>query len=231
MISKAPKKFLIIEQICVVWLLKENGQKRLKKIKNKIYLISPQTIDNKFYNNLNIILKTKKISYFQLRLKKKSLKKIIYFGKKIKNICKKYKVKFIVNDNAIAAKKIGADGCHIGQSDISINNARKILKKKIIGVTCHNSLKLVKKASKNGADYIAIGSFFPTKTKKIKYKASIKLIKLVKKITKTPIVAIGGINNKNYKKLLLNKPNFLAISSYIWSNKKLTPKEAIEKLK
>ena len=80
-------------------------------------------------------------------------------------------------------------------------------------------------------NYIAIGAFFLSKTKKVKYKASIELLKMAKKMTKIPIVAIGGINFKNYKKLILNKANFLAISGYIWNNKKLNPLEALNKLK
>ena len=92
-------------------------------------------------------------------------------------------------------------------------------------------LNLAKIALKNKADYLALGAFNFSKTKKVKYRASINLLKKVRKITKTPIVAIGGINSKNYKKLLLNKANFLAISGYIWNNKKLKPLEAIKKLK
>ena len=114
---------------------------------------------------------------------------------------------------------------------MEITKARKILNKKIIGVTCHNSIKLAKLAIKNKADYIAFGAFNISKTKKTKYKASVGLIKKIKKITKIPIVAIGGINSTNYKNLLLNKANFLAISGYIWNNKKLKPTEAIKKLK
>ena len=94
-----------------------------------------------------------------------------------------------------------------------------------------DSIKLAKTAVKNKADYIAFGAFNFSKTKKIKYKASISLLKRSKKIIKTPIVAIGGINSKNYKKLLLNKANFLAISGYIWNNKKLKPIDAIKILK
>ena len=204
----------------------------MKKINKSIYLVSPQNIEkNKFYKDLDLVLKSKKISYFQLRLKNTSLKKIISIGKKIKNVCKKHNVKFIVNDSPLIAKKIDADGCHIGQSDTSIQNARYILKNKIIGVTCHNSKKLIRKASMQGADYIAIGSFYSSKTKKIKFKATTKLLLQAKKITNIPIVAIGGINSKNYKKLLLNKANFLAISGYIWKNKKLRPNEAIRILK
>ena len=104
-------------------------------------------------------------------------------------------------------------------------------KDKIIGVTCHNSKKLIKKAIENKASYIALGAFFSTKTKKTKYKATIKVLNWAKKTTNIPIVAIGGIKFNNYKKLLLNKANFLAISGYIWNNKKYKPLEAIKKLK
>ena len=126
---------------------------------------------------------------------------------------------------------MNADGCHLGQKDMNILKARKLIKNKIIGITCHNSIRLVKIALKNKADYLALGAFNYSKTKKVKYKASISLLNKVRKITKTPIVAIGGINSNNYKKLLLNKANFLAISGYIWNNKKLKPLQAIKKIK
>ena len=202
-----------------------------RKNKRFIYLISPNKIKNEeFYIKLNQVLSSKKVSFFQLRLKKESLKNKIYIGKKIKKICKKNQVKLIINDDPIIAKKINADGCHLGQNDMDILKARKILKNKIIGITCHNSINLAKKAIEGGANYLAFGAFFSSKTKKTKYKANLKILSLVKKLTNTPIVAIGGIKDNNYKKLLLNKANFLAISGYIWNNKKLNPIEAINKL-
>ena len=152
-------------------------------------------------------------------------------GKKIKNICKKNKVKFIINDDPLLTLKLDADGCHLGQKDMNIKIAREILGKKIIGITCHNSINLAKKAIKSKADYIAFGAVNQSKTKKTKYVASVKILNKVKKFTKTLIVAIGGINDANYKNLLLNNANFLAISGYIWKNKKYKPLEAIEKLK
>ena len=90
---------------------------------------------------------------------------------------------------------------------------------------------LAKKAIKAKASYIAFGAFYPSKTKKTKHQASIKILRKYKKFTKTPIVAIGGINSDNYKNLLLNNANFLAISGYIWKNKKYKPLQAIERLK
>ena len=203
-----------------------------KNKKKFIYLISPNKIkSNSFYNQLEQIYKLKKVAFFQLRLKKESKKNKLIIGKKIQKLCKKYKVKYIINDDPLLAKEINADGCHLGQTDMNIVLARKILKKHIIGITCHNSKKLIKKAIKNKASYIALGAFFSTKTKRAKYKASIKVLNWTKKTTNIPIVAIGGIKLNNYKKLLLNKANFLAISSYIWNNKKYKPIEAIRKLK
>jgi thiamine-phosphate pyrophosphorylase len=114
---------------------------------------------------------------------------------------------------------------------MSITEARKIVGNKIIGITCHNSINLAKAAVKGRADYIAFGAFFSTKTKKVKYKATTKIFNKVKKLTKIPIVAIGGINISNYKKLLLNNADLLAISSYVWKNKKYKPFETIEKIK
>ena len=198
--------------------------------KKFIYLISPPKIEKNFFKDLNEVLKQKKTSFFQLRLKKNSFKKKLIIGRKIQKICKKFKVKFLINDDVYLAKKLNADGCHLGQKDMKIKEARKLIGKKIIGITCHNSIKLAKTAIKNKADYLAFGAFNSSKTKKVKYKASISLLKKARKITNTPIVVIGGINSKNYKNLLLNKANFLAISNYIWKNKKLKPINAIKKL-
>ena len=199
--------------------------------KKFIYLISPNKIPNSFYNNLKLVFKTGKVSFFQLRLKNHSLKKKIIIGKKIKNICKKNKVKFIINDDPLLALKLDADGCHLGQKDMNIKIAKKILGKKIIGITCHNSMNLAKKAIKAKADYIAFGAFNESKTKKTKHVTSVKILNQVSSFTKIPIVAIGGINAVNYKNLLLNNANFLAISGYIWKNKKYKPLQAIERLK
>ena len=203
------------------------------KIRNKkfIYLISPnKIINNLFYNNLNLVLKSKKVTFFQLRIKKGNIKKKVLIAKRILKICKKNNVKLIINDNPYLATKVNADGCHLGQNDMDISKAKKILKNKIIGVTCHNSIKLAKYASSNGANYIALGAFYKTKTKKVIHKASFKTLNKIKKSIKIPVVAIGGINHKNYKKLLLNKADFLAISGYIWNNKKFKPHQAIKNL-
>jgi len=204
----------------------------LKISKKKfIYLISPNKIYPQFYKDLKEILETGKVEFFQMRLKKYSFKERVLIGKKIHRICKKNTTKFLVNDDPILSKKLNADGCHLGQKDMDIKNARKIIGNKIIGVTCHNSIRLAKTAIKEKANYIAFGAFFSTTTKKVKFKATTKILNKAKKLTNVPIVAIGGINFNNYKKLLLNNANLLAISGYVWNNKKYKPTESIKKLK
>ncbi len=199
--------------------------------KKFIYLISPNKISKLFYKNLDIILKNGNVGLFQLRLKYHTYKKKIYIGKKIRDICRKNNVIFLVNDDPLLALKLDADGCHLGQKDMNIKKARKIIGKKIIGITCHNSLNLAKKGIRNGANYLAFGAFNSSITKKTNYIADPKILQKVKKITTIPTVAIGGINSENYKNLLLNNANFLAISGYIWKNKNYKPLQAIEKIK
>jgi len=202
-------------------------------LKRYIYLISPQNIrSSKFYKKLDQVLRTKKVKYFQLRLKKTPNPNLIKIAKKIKSITKKNKVKLLINDNPFVAKAINADGCHIGQKDMNYMSGRKILgKKKIIGITCHNSKKLALRAKKIGANYIAFGAFFKSSTKKTTFKANLALLRWSKKKINIPVVAIGGINNFNYKKILSNGAKFIACSGYIWNNKKLDPVSAIKNFK
>ena len=115
----------------------------LKISKKKfIYLISPNKIYPQFYKDLKEILETRKVGFFQMRLKKYSFKERNLIGKKIQQICKKNNVKFLVNDDPILSKRLNADGCHLGQKDMNIKNARKIIGNKIIGITCHNSIMI-----------------------------------------------------------------------------------------
>tara|TARA_Y100001970_G_C14236675_1_gene862252 strand:+ start:1053 stop:1655 length:603 start_codon:yes stop_codon:yes gene_type:complete len=196
-----------------------------------IYLISPQNVNkNGFYKKLDKVLKTRKVKFFQLRLKKIPSSKLVKISKKVRKIVKKNNVKFLINDKPFIAKKINADGCHIGQKDMSLISARKILgKNKIIGVTCHNSKKLALKAKKEGANYVAFGSFFKSSTKKTAFKANLELLRWAKKKINMPVVAIGGINNSNYNKILLNGADYIACANYIW--KSLDPVSAIKKFK
>ena len=196
-------------------------------------MISPQKIRGaKFYKDLNDVLKTDKVKYFQLRLKNISNSNLFKISKKVRKIVKKNNVKFLINDKPLLAKKVGADGCHIGQKDMNFTNSRKILgKNKIIGITCHNSKKLALKAKKDGANYVAFGSFFKSSTKKTNFRANLEILRWAKKKINMPSVAIGGINSSNYKKILSNGANFIACSNYVWNNKKLDPVSAIKKFK
>jgi len=202
-------------------------------LKRYIYLISPQKIRGaRFYNKLDQVLKTNKVKYFQLRLKKISILNLIKISKKIKKITRKNNVKFLINDKPSVAKTVGADGCHIGQKDMNFIVSRKILgKNKIIGMTCHNSKQLALKAKRYGANYVAFGSFFKSSTKKTALKANLEILLWAKKKINMPTVAIGGINSSNYKKILSEGANFIACSSYVWNNKKLDPVSAIKKFK
>ena len=200
-------------------------------MKKLVYLISPNKIDQNFFASLDKVLSFRNVKFFQLRLKNLSQKKLLNFSKRILKITTKHKVKFIINDNFILASKLNADGCHMGQQDGSFSEARKKLKNKIFGITCHSSKKLATNAIKNNASYIAFGSFFKSKLKKNTIKANLNILTWAKKNIKKPIVAIGGINNKNYKKLIRAGAKYIAISSFIWDNPNLKPELAIRKFK
>ena len=200
-------------------------------MKRFVYLISPEKINQNFYNSLDKVLSYGNVEFFQLRLKKIRKNSILKIAIKIKKITHKHKVKFIINDDYILASKVKTDGCHLGQLDGSIKVARNKLKKKILGVTCHGSKTLAKNALKNKADYLAFGSFFKSKLKPYAKKTNFSILKWAKQNIKKPIVVIGGINNLNYKKLIKSGAKYIAISSYIWDNPKLKPEFAIRKFK
>ena len=127
-------------------------------LKRFIYLISPNKIYLNFYKDLEKVLSSKKVNFFQLRLKKTPKNLIIKIAKKIKKITRKYKVKLIINDDSKLAKEVNADGCHIGQFDNTVDLARKNIKKPIVvigGITDKNYKELIKA----GANYIAISTF------------------------------------------------------------------------
>jgi len=200
-------------------------------LRKLVYLISPNKIYDDFYDDLKKVLSVKNVKFFQLRLKNTKKDKIIEIAKKIKKITRKYGVKLIINDHPNISKITNADGCHLGQKDGLVINAKKILKKKIIGVTCHNSKFLAKTALKNKVDYLAFGSFNRSKLKPKAKKANLDILKWAKRNIKKPIIAIGGINNSNYKKIIKSGAKYIAISSYIWDNPKLKPEIAIKKFK
>ena len=200
-------------------------------MKKLVYLISPQKIKNNFYSDLNKVLSNRNVKFFQLRLKNIKSNNLLKIVNKIKKITHKHKVKFIVNDYFILACKMKVDGCHMGQLDGSFKKAREKLGNKILGITCHNSKKLAKNAIKNKADYIAFGSFFESKLKPSATRSNLDILRWAKKNINQPIVAIGGINNLNYKKLINAGANYIAISSFIWDNPNSKPQFVIRKFK
>ena len=196
-----------------------------------VYLISPNKITKNFYSKLDKVLAYGNTAFFQLRLKNISNRRIFLITKKIKKITKKHKVKLIINDNYSLALKVKADGCHMGQNDGSFKIARNKLRKKILGITCHNSKKIAKDALKFKPDYLAFGSFYKSKLKPNSIKANLDILRWSNKNIKKPIVVIGGINNKNYKRLIKSGAKYIAISSFIWDNPSLKPEFAIRKFK
>ena len=200
-------------------------------MKRLVYLISPNKINKKFYSSLEAVLSQGNVKFFQLRLKKIKANNLLKISSEIKKITFKHKVKFIINDNFNLAIKVKADGCHMGQLDGSVKIAKKKLKNKILGVTCHNSKILAKNAIKDKANYLAFGSFFKSKLKPNAKKASLNILRWSKKNIKKPIVVIGGINNLNYQRLINSGAKYIAISSFIWDNPKLKPELAIRKFK
>ena len=200
-------------------------------MKKLVYLISPNKLYKNFYADLNAVLSYGNVKFFQLRLKNFKLKNLIIISNKIKKITLQHKVKFLINDNYIVAAKTKVDGCHMGQLDGSVKIAKRQLRGKIIGVTCHNSKILARKAIKDKASYLAFGSFFKSKLKPNAKKADLNILKWAKKNIKKPIVVIGGINNLNYRRLINSGAKYIAISSFIWDNPKLKPELAIRKFK
>ena len=186
----------------------------------KLYLISPsEIIVNEFEKSLELVLKTGLVSCFQLRLKNIEDDFIISASKKLMSICKKYNVPFILNDRLDLSNKMNADGVHLGESDGSILEARKLLgTKAIIGASCYNSKHLAMEAAEKGADYVAFGAFFETTTKQPKSKAELSIVEDWVYISQIPCVAIGGINALNCHGLVNARVDFIAVIGCIWNN-------------
>ena len=159
----------------------------LTPLKKLVYLVSPNKINQNFYAILDNVLSFKNVKFFQLRLKKVSQKNFLNISKNIRKITTKHKVNFIINDYFLMTSKVKADGCHMGQLDGSFKIARKKLRGKILGITCHNSKILANNAIENKADYIAFGSFFKSRLKPNAKKANFNILKWAKKILKNQL--------------------------------------------
>ena len=198
----------------------------------KLYLITPSKINiNKFSVSLDEVLKTSLVSCLQLRLKDVKDKDIIEAARILKPICSNYNVPFILNDRLDLVRELETDGVHLGQEDASISEARKLLgPNAIIGASCYNSKHQAMEAAEAGANYVAFGAFFDTKTKNSKTRAKINTIKDWVFISNVPCVAIGGINPSNCIELVSAGVDFLAVIGCIWNSNE-DPKSAINKFK
>ena len=198
----------------------------------KLYLISPSSLKiNEFALSLEEVLSTGLASCFQLRLKNIKDQDIINISKVLKPICNKHDVSFILNDRLDLVNIVGADGVHLGEGDGSILEARKLLgPKAIIGASCYNSKHLAMEAAEQGADYVAFGAFFKTKTKKAKTKVEISIIEDWIFISDVPCIAIGGIDPSNCHELVEAGVDFIAVVGSIWNNTE-SPANAIKNFK
>lgn len=186
----------------------------------QIYLISPPQIELKDFSlNLEKALKTGLVPVFQLRLKNYSLLEIKNFSQEIKKICDNNNCQFLLNDFYEIALEIGASGVHVGIDDKKISQIRQNSPKNfVIGASCYDSKHLAMEACEQGADYISFGAFFETKTKISRGKPSFEILNWANEILNFPIVAIGGINDKNCEELVKNGADFLAVISYVWQH-------------
>jgi len=159
------------------------------------------------------------VASLQLRLKDVSDDEILRAGERLMRIVQPSDVAFIVNDRPDLAKKLGADGVHVGQEDAPYAEARALLgPDKIVGVTCHASRHLAMEAAEAGADYVAFGAFYPTSTKEPKTRAEPEILTWWQEIMEAPCVAIGGITVANAQPLVEAGADFLAVASGVWDH-------------
>lgn len=178
-----------------------------------IYLITNHIEEKELFEKVKIAVKSG-VNIVQLRDKKASIKDLIKKARVIKKICDE-KCLFIINDRVDISLAVKSDGVHLGQDDMPLLLARKILKEKIIGVSVDN-LPEAKKAEEEGADYVSVGPIFPTRTKlDLPAPCGLDIIRKIKKSVKIPLVAVGGINAKNIREVFLAGSDAFAISSYI----------------
>jgi thiamine-phosphate pyrophosphorylase len=185
----------------------------------RLYLISPQEVGGPFPDRLKAALEPGLASAFQLRVKDVDEHELARLAELLQRVCADADVAFIVNDSMALAKRIGADGVHLGQSDGDIREARALLGPSAqIGKTCHDSRHLAMEAGEAGADYVAFGAFYPTTTKPSHYRPDPSILSWWSTVFEIPCVAIGGITAENAKPLVEAGADFLAVCQAVWSN-------------
>jgi thiamine-phosphate pyrophosphorylase len=184
----------------------------------KLYLISPREVGGAFADRLRCALEPGLAAAFQLRVKDVPEDELARLAEPLQRICADAGVAFIVNDSMRLAKRIGADGVHLGQSDGDIREARALLGPSAqIGKTCHDSRHLAMEAGEAGADYVAFGAFHPTTTKPSDYRPDPSILTWWATVFEIPCVAIGGITSGNAMPLVQAGADFLAVCQAVWS--------------
>ena len=184
----------------------------------RLYLISPQDVGGAFPERLQRAVESDVVAAFQLRVKGVSEHELAKLAEPLQRICVDADVSFIVNDSASLAKRLGADGVHLGQQDGDVREARVLLGPQAqIGVTCHDSRHLAMDAAEAGADYVAFGAFYPTTTKPSSYRPDPSILSWWSSVFEVPCVAIGGINPANAKPLVDAGADFIAVCQAVWS--------------
>ncbi len=188
-------------------------------VRCRLYLITPPKLDASFDDALARALGAGDVASLQLRLKDVADDEVLRAGERLMRMAQARDVAFIVNDRPDLAKKLGADGVHVGQEDTPYAEARALLgPDKVVGVTCHNSRHLAMEAVEAGADYVAFGAFYPTTTKEAKTQAEPEILTWWQEIMEAPCVAIGGITVSNALPLVEAGADFLAVASGVWDH-------------
>ncbi len=183
----------------------------------KLYLISPRAVDGAFRERLKAALEPGVAAAFQLRVKGTDEHELARLAEPLQRICADAGVAFIVNDSMQLAKRLGADGVHLGQQDGDVREARALLGPSAqIGKTCHDSRHLAMEAGEAGADYVAFGAFYPTTTKPSNYRPEPSILTWWSTLFEIPCVAIGGITPDNVKPLVDAGADFLAVCHAVW---------------
>ena len=184
----------------------------------QLYLISPLDVGGTFPDRLARALDAAPVAAFQFRVKDMDEHQAARLAEPLQAICAERGVAYIVNDSIGLAKRIGADGVHLGQSDGTVADARERLGRDAqIGVTCHGSRHLAMEAGDAGADYVAFGAFFPSTTKDIEHRAELDVLTWWRELMEIPCVAIGGITPDNCGPLVEAGADFLAVSGAVWN--------------
>lgn len=185
----------------------------------QLYLISPLDVSGGFQDRLRQALQGGGVAAFQFRVKGVDQHEAARLAESLQRICADHDVAFIVNDSIALAKRLGADGVHLGQSDGDPREARAELGPSAqIGVTCHDSRHLAMEAGEAGADYVAFGAFFPTTTKEVLHGPEPSILSWWSALFELPSVAIGGITPDNAKPLVDAGADFLAVCNSVWSH-------------